>query len=59
MSSGNPFFRISNIWRFNKLFNKISAFEPEKAKVLKLFSNVPQGKLTCSSAEGLELLKKD
>jgi len=45
--------------RINKLFNKISTFEPEKSKVLKFFVNVPKGKLACSSAQGLELLKKD
>ena len=45
--------------RINKLFNKISAFEPEKSKVLKFYANVPKGKLACSSAKGLELLKKD
>ena len=39
--------------RINKLFNKITAFEPEKSKVLRFFSNVPKGKLTCS----VELLK--
>ena len=44
--------------KINKLFNKISVFEPEKAKVLKFFANVPKGKIACSSAEGLELLKK-
>ena len=45
--------------RINRLFNKITGFEPESKKVLKFHANVPKGKLACLSATGKELLKKD
>ena len=45
--------------RINKLFNKISSFEPENKKVLKFHTNVPTGKIAFLSEKGKELLKKD